>query len=64
MPFRLSSMFIRFPHAFVWPAAGLLLAVAVAAVAIALMAVDPGAVQAQAACTDLVLDQVDDYTPG
>lgn len=56
-------MFLRSPRAFVWPTAGLLLAAAVAAVAIALLAGNAGAVQAQQGC-DLVLDQDDDYTPG
>ena len=51
MPFRPSSMFITLPRAFVWPAAALLLAVV--AVAIVLLAMDPGVVRAQSACTDL-----------
>lgn len=40
-------MFIRLPHAFAWPAAGLLLAVAVAVVAMALLVTNPGMALAQ-----------------
>ena len=64
MPFRPSSTFIRFPRAFVWPAAGLLLAAAVAALAIALLATNAGAVRAQQGCTLDDVRQDGGTTPG